>query len=259
VTHVILAAQVDAWLDGELALGEAQELEAHLASCPDCAHYRDERLELRVAIRSALPRLEASNLLRSKVAGTLREARRRESGGRTGPAWSRIAVAASLVLVAVGSWQLGLRQAAGTSLADEVLRTHVRSLMPGHLTDIQSTDQHTVKPWFNGVLDYSPPVWDFAGRGYPLIGGRLEYIGDRRVAALVYGRRKHFITALVWPAGREGAGGSPGTRQGIHLLHWSTPSFVYWVASDLGLPELTEFSRLIQQADSAAAVPSEPS
>jgi anti-sigma factor RsiW len=134
-----------------------------------------------------------------------------------------------------------------------VLTSHVRSLMPGHLTDVLSTDQHTVKPWFNGKVDFSPPVYDFAGRGYPLIGGRLDYLAGRPVAALVYGRRQHLINVFLWPAHRGPAGGPDvSSGQGYHLLHWTTPEYTYWVASDLGLPELREFAGLLRQADSTA-------
>jgi anti-sigma factor RsiW len=253
VNHTVLATQVDAWLDGELASVEAGELESHLAQCPECARYRDERLELRAAIRSALPTFEASDALRNRVRLALRTPAAKSRPHPSSLGWRWVALAASLVVVAFGSWQLALQHAAAGVLADEVLRSHVRSLMPGHLTDVLSSDQHTVKPWFDGVLDYSPPVYDFAGRGYPLIGGRLEYLAGRPVATLVYGRRKHLISVLVWPSGRGASGGSPGFRQGFHLLHWTTPDYVYWVASDLGIAELTELSRLIQQSDSAAA------
>jgi anti-sigma factor RsiW len=111
-----------------------------------------------------------------------------------------------------------------------------------------------VKPWFNGRLDYSPPVHDFAAQGYPLLGGRLDYIDGRSVAVLAYGRRQHLINVFLWPAAR-GAGNAPGSRdrQGYHLLHWSTAEYAYWVVSDLGVAELNEFARMVQQADSAAA------
>jgi anti-sigma factor RsiW len=128
--------------------------------------------------------------------------------------------------------------------------------MPGHLTDVLSSDQHTVKPWFNGRLDFSPPVYDFAGRGYPLLGGRLDYVHRQAVAALVYGRRQHLINLFVWPASRRPTeAATPMTVQGYHLLHWTTADDSYWLASDLGLTELGDFARLVQQADSAAGLP----
>jgi anti-sigma factor RsiW len=138
-----------------------------------------------------------------------------------------------------------------------VLASHIRSLMPGHLTDVLSSDQHTVKPWFNGRLDFSPPVYDFAERGYPLLGGRLDYVDGRVVAALAYGRRQHLINVFLWPATRS-PGGAPLTRdrQGYHLLHWATTEYAYWLVSDLGPADLRDFARLVQQADSAGAVTS---
>ena len=248
MSHPNLESQLDAYLDGELAAVDARELEAHVAQCQECQEFRDRRLALRAAIKTRVPTFQASDVLRQRV----RAAVRKPSTSRPRP-WRSLAIAASLAVVAVGTWQLAARRSAGETLAGDVFTSHVRSLMPGHLTDVVSSDQHTVKPWFNGRLDYSPPVYDFAGRGYPLTGGRLDYVGDRPVAALVYSRRQHVINVVLWPTARGGAlGPTTQTRQGYHLLHWNTPAYAYWVVSDLGLTELREFSRLVQQADSAA-------
>ena len=253
--------ELDAYLDEELAGMDARELEAHLAGCAACARQRDERLALRAAIRSQVPRFPAPAALRTRVQAAVRAAaspsptvsargRRRFAVGSW---WRPLAVAASLVVVALGSWRVAQRREADQLLAQELLQSHVRSLMPGHLTDVPSSDQHTVKPWFNGRLDFSPPVSDFAGAGYPLLGGRLDYVDGRAVAALVYGRRQHVINVFVWPAGRgSDAGPTALTQQGYHVLHQVTPDYTYWVVSDLGLVELREFAGLLVRGDSAA-------
>ena len=246
MTHPNLELQLDAYLDGELAEAERSELESHLAQCPECTRFLDSRLALRSAIKARIPALRAPDTLRRRVRSLQRRA-------RMPVLWRSLAVAASLAVVAFGGWRLGRQRGGGETIADEVFTSHVRSLMPGHLTDVQSSDQHTVKPWFNGKLDYSPPVYDFAGRGYPLLGGRLEYVGGRPVGALVYGRRQHLINVLLWPSDRGAAGAATETRQGYHVLHWATPDYTYWAVSDLGLAELREFEQLLQQADSAAA------
>jgi anti-sigma factor RsiW len=254
VTHPEMEVQVDAYLDGELAPTEAAELVAHVAECPACARFRDERLALRKAIGAQIPRFEAPDTLRLQLRAALRE----EAGVRParhrntnfGRQW--MALAATIAAVAFGGWRLGVVHTRASALADEVFTSHVRSLMPGHLSDVVSSDQHTVKPWFNGRLDFSPPVHDFAGRGYPLLGGRLDYLHGREVAALVYGRRQHIINVFLWPEGGPRDEPAPVLRQGYHLLHWTTPEYTYWVASDLGLSELTEFAKLVQLGDSAA-------
>jgi anti-sigma factor (TIGR02949 family) len=254
MTHSELELQMDAYLDGELASQDAREVETHLNACPDCARLHDARIALGAAIRAEIPALRAPEDLRIRIRGALRSAAI-SPARRTAPplGWRWLALAASLALVAGGSWQLASNRAAGDSLTEQVLTSHIRSLMPGHLTDVVSSDQHTVKPWFNGKLDFSPSVSEFAGRGYPLIGGRLEYLGGRPVAALVYGRRQHLINVFLWPASR-GASAGPGeaARQGYHLLHWATPEYTYWVVSDLGMAELREFARLLREGDSAA-------
>jgi anti-sigma factor RsiW len=256
VNHPNFAAQVDVYLDGELAADDARALEMHLAQCPECARFRDRRLGLRAAIVTGVPIFQAPAALRERVVTAARSAQESTRASRrfTMPTlWRPLAVAASLAVVAFGSWTLALQRAAGEALADDVLSSHIRSLMPGHLTDVLSSDQHTVKPWFNGRLDFSPPVYDFAGRGYPLLGGRIDYVGGRPVAALVYGRRQHLINVFVWPAARGPGGPAARTDQGYHELHWMTGDYTYWVVSDLGVAELRDFAQLLRQADSTVA------
>jgi anti-sigma factor RsiW len=168
--------------------------------------------------------------------------------------WPMAASFACGLLVALSATTLLGTARNQDDIDQQLLSAHIRSLMPNHLMDVASTDQHTVKPWFNGKLDFSPPVYDFAGRGYPLVGGRLDYVDGRPVAALVYGRRRHLINVFLWPtpSGRVGER-TTLTRQGYHLLHWTTPEYRYWVVSDLGLPELNQFVDLLRQADSASA------
>ena len=255
MSHPNVDSQLDTYLDGELPAMETASLEAHLASCAACGRFRHRRLALRQAIAGQLPRFQAPEALPGRVRAALRElsGSRRAHPAAASPAWRWLVLAASLAVVAVGGWRLGTNHTAAERLADEVFASHVRSLMPGHLTDVLSSDQHTVKPWFNGKLDFSPPVYDFSGRGYPLLGGRLDYVNGRPVAALVYGRRQHVINVFVWPVRGPERGATGLGRQGYHLLHWATPEYAYWAASDLGLRELHDFARLLKLGDSAAA------
>jgi anti-sigma factor RsiW len=258
VSHPGVEAQIDLSLDGELPAAEAAELEAHLAGCTGCGRFRDQRLALRAGIVEQIPRFEAPEALEERMRAEWCRSSPPAVMPRAlaAPLWRGLALAAALVVVAMGSWRLAVSRTGAALLADQVLASHVRSLMPGHLTDVASSDQHTVKPWFNGKLDFSPPVSDFAGLGYPLLGGRLDYLHGRAVAALVYGRRQHLVNVFVWPAGGREAGGT-GSRflRGYHVLHWATLDYEYWVASDLGISELSDFAELIKSADSAAVPP----
>lgn len=250
--------QLGAYLDGELGEAPARDLEAHLRQCTTCTRAYERQLALREAMTEHAPSLPAPAQLRAGIRQAIRAAVRPAAARRL-PEWRWLAAAAVLVATVGGTWQLAAHRAAGEMLTGELVASHVRSLIGSHLTDVASTDQHTVKPWFNGRLDYSPSVYDFAGRGYPLIGGRLDYVADRAVAALVYGRRQHVINVFLWPRERGPTAGAPAvTRQGYHMLHWTAPDYSYWVVSDLGSAELREFARLLQDADSAARGPATP-
>ena len=135
---------------------------------------------------------------------------------------------------------------AGVGAMPDVVAAHIRALQPGHLVDVASTDRHTVKPWFDGRLDYAPPVRDFAGAGFPLVGGRLDYVAGRPVAALVYGRQKHLIDVFVWPGASAGSGGAV---QGYNVIAWAQGGMNYRAVSDLNARELGELAGLLRRPE----------
>ncbi|HEV2687560.1 MAG TPA: hypothetical protein VGV35_03370, partial [Bryobacteraceae bacterium] len=187
--------------------------------------------------------------LKPRVDAALRRAARSDAPSRRVP-WSMLAIAAGLLLAGIFLGRfLPLRSQPDTRdlLAQEVLDSHLRSLMPGHLADVQSSDRHTVKPWFNGKLDFSPAVNDFAGQGFPLTGGRLDSVDGRTVAVLVYQRRLHVINLYLWPApGSPPNGVTENTRQGYHMLHWTGDGQNWWLASDVSADELRTLAGLLR-------------
>jgi anti-sigma factor RsiW len=155
-------------------------------------------------------------------------------------------VAASLVVVGFGlgwtvpGWREGLAE---REQARQVLDAHLRSLQATHLTDVASTDQHVVKPWFVGKLDFAPAVVDLAADGFPLVGGRLDVVGGRSVAALVYARRKHVINVFVWPAERSDSVPRSSAQRGYTLIRWTRSGLCFWAVSDVDAPELEDLAR----------------
>jgi anti-sigma factor RsiW len=255
-----LEPRIGAYLDDELDAPARREVERHLGECPACRVLHARRRALGAALRERLPAFAAPDVLRGRLEGALLAARAVPKASSPDAAvvrrWRWTAVAAAALLAVTTGYGVLAPRGGGSpdeAIAHDVLSSHVRSLMPEHLTDVASNDQHNVKPWFNGRLDYSPPVHDLAPHGFPLVGGRLDYVGGRPVAALVYQRRKHVINLWVWPEERAGQRAPEVTRQGYHLLRWTHAGMTRWAVSDLSGDELREFVRLEQQVDSVAA------
>jgi len=261
------------YLDGELDLVRSLEIEEHLKTCPECSQELRRHQTLRKAFRSSALYERAPRGLEARIRASLAneaggvEAATADAGGEVRPptdakvvsmpisprrvALNWIAIAAAVLLAAFIGWRLIPRSdnyTRGELTAQEIVASHIRSLQPGHLMDVQSTDQHTVKPWFNGRLDFAPNVKDFAEQGYPLVGGRLDYVTSRSVAALVYQRRQHLINLYEWP---EESSSDQAVRavslQGYNMLIWRRGGIYYCAVSDLNPSELREFSQMMQQ------------
>lgn len=239
------------YLDGELDASRSAEFERHLENCRECATALQTEESLHSAIQRGGLYEQAPFSLRKKIRAELDRATAAPVVKRI-PAWRWMAVAASILLIASISWYVWPRNeavvAAAPFTAAEMIDAHIRSLQPGHLMDIASTDQHTVKPWFSGKLDYAPPVRDFSEQGFPLIGGRLDALGGRNVAVLVYQRRKHIINVFVLPTKEPDTPiHPPGLRQGYQWFHWRRQGMEYCAVSDVSVDDLHELAQLIYQ------------
>jgi anti-sigma factor RsiW len=247
-----------ALLDGELDAGHAREVEAHVAGCAGCSEKLAAFRALRDAMAGAVLKPQAPAALRGRIEAALplpsararagasvvplRPSRRSFFGGFAAGAVASGALAASIALTM-------FRNDQEQTIANEVVSAHVRSLQAGHLMDVETSDRHTVKPWFEGKVDVAPPVIDLTADGFTLLGGRLDYIDGEPVASVVYRRRQHVINLFV--AQRLGTAHAAVTArsvQGYNVRHWSEQGLEFWAVSDLDPEELGDFVRKISAA-----------
>jgi anti-sigma factor RsiW len=245
-----------ALIDGELDAGHAREVEAHIATCPACAAELAAVRELKQAMAGAQLHYTAPSALRQRIEAALPPAQPRIQA-----APSRRSVlrgfamgSAASAIAATGLVAIVLRNDDQQRIESEIVSAHLRSLQAGHLIDVVSTDQHTVKPWFNGRLDVSPPVIDLTAQGFTLIGGRLDYVDAHAIGAVVYRRRQHVINLFVaQTANTESRGPKMETIQGFNIRRWSDRGLNYWAVSDLAADELAEFGDKFESAMKSSA------
>ena len=245
---------IHGYLDGELDLARSVEVEQHMHECEICARAYRSQTTLRSSLKNDSLYYAAPDKLKKRVQASLRK--EAKSGMLPqGLGWRWLTVGASLafmLLIGVVVWRLvptSIGPSGDELLAQEIVSNHVRSLqLENHRIDVISEDPHTVKPWFDGKVDFAPPVKDFDNQGFHLYGGRLEYLKNRPVATLIYQRRLHYINLFIWPAEQAGSRGEVTLqRQGYNLIHWTSSGMNYWAISDLNSVELQEFARLVQE------------
>ena len=239
---------IDSFADGELDIVNHVSLEAHLEDCVSCDHEYRNAIALKNALSDKEFYFQAPTELRTKVITSLNKTEQRSFFDKLrGWQLTQVLAGAMVLAIAILSAIVIFRPANSSQelVANEVVSAHIRSLMLDHAIDVVSTDQHTVKPWFEGKLDFSPPVTDFAQQGFTLVGGRLDYVGGRPVAALVYQRRQHVINIFIYPSQDAPADGV-SSRQGFNVVRWTKNGMTFWAVSDLNSAELQSFAELLQ-------------
>jgi anti-sigma factor RsiW len=237
------------YIDGELDAARAADFERHLLSCPECTSTLESQETLRASIQQAGLYERAPEALRRKMEVQYRA----PAPVNVVPVRPRVrptqwlALAAALIL----AFFIGVRLLPGrggqTELASSIVDAHLRSLQPGHLVDVVSTDQHTVKPWFDGKVDFAPPVRDLASDGFPLQGGRLDIVKGRQVAVLVYGRRKHVVNVFIWPTTDPDVSPQSGSQLGYNWIDWRKGGMEMCAVSDVSAPDLNELHKLLTE------------
>lgn len=236
--------KIDAYADDELSPSEARTVNQHLASCSDCARAHAELVALSRSIKEGLVRHRAPDVLKARIRSAVLAEPARVPKTGIGTSWMRMAAAAVLVAAFSSAATLAVVNARGArpSVESDVVASHIRSLIPGHLTDVVSTSQHNVKPWFNGRVDLSPAVPSLDSAGFPLVGGRVDYVGGRVVPVTVYSRRQHMINVYAWPVeGGRVIAPEHFAERGYHVVRWTSGGIELWAVSDLNAPELDQF------------------
>jgi anti-sigma factor RsiW len=235
------------YIDGELVADEAAAVRDHLATCADCAREHAALSATSHRLKEALVRHAAPDVLKARIRSALvqPDAFTPVSDARPIRRWSPVRFAAAGFVIAAFSSALTFAAvrtgAPAQTVREDLLASHIRSLMPGHLTDVVSTNQHNVKPWFNGRVDLSPPVPSLDSAGFPLVGGRLDYVDGRPVAVTVYSRRQHIINVYSWPSRSGTASSTAAAEHGYNLVEWRRDGVDLWAVSDLNRAELDQF------------------
>jgi anti-sigma factor RsiW len=242
-----------ALIDGELDAGHAREIEAHIATCANCAAKLAAFRQMSQQVAGAGLRYTAPASLRQRIEAALPRAPRVSNvtpmPSRRGVLRGFALGSAVSAIAATGLFAVVLRKDDELRIESEIVSAHLRSLQAGHLIDVVSSDQHTVKPWFNGKLDVSPPVIDLTAQGFTLIGGRLDYVDERAIGAVVYKRRAHVINLFVaQTSATERRSATIDTVQGFNIRRWRDHGLNYWAVSDVGIDELAEFGEKFEAA-----------
>ncbi|MBI1189199.1 MAG: anti-sigma factor [Tepidisphaera sp.] len=253
--HHVMDDLLQGLFDDELDPKTAHQVRVHVSTCEQCAARLAAREQLRAALQSQPLRRPAPPALAANILVSLPDehATPQTSPQPTpitrAPRWAFAALAACFIFAFATLWLATSQAPYRLSGTSEVVSAHIRSLMASHLADVATSDQHTVKPWFAGKLDFSPPVTDFADKGFPLTGGRLDYLADQPAAAIVYTHRKHIINFFVTPVAARASAGikAPALTEdrGYHTIAWSDGAMRYWLVSDLNPNELADLARLL--------------
>jgi anti-sigma factor RsiW len=239
---------LNAYVDGELDSTGSLGVEDHVRGCASCLAEVENLHSLALAIEEGALRFKAPPRLKRNIQAAIQAAD--PAVRRPFFDWRWVGALASALFIVASIWVASQwsRSSAETQLVNDIVSSHVRSMMANHITDVPSSDSHTVKPWFSGKLDYSPPAKDLTPQGFRLIGGRLDYLDGRPVAAVVYQRNQHFINLFVWPSTDSAIKQQDQlTRQGYNLIHWTSSGMTYWLVSELNLTELQECARLLKE------------
>jgi anti-sigma factor RsiW len=235
---------LNAYVDGELDSAGSLGVEKHVQGCASCLTDVENLHALASEIENGGLRFTAPQRLKTNVQAAISEANPAPTRSIFNWRWASAVAAAVLIVFVSMQWLRPSQE----MLVNEIVSSHVRSMMANHITDVASSDRHTVKPWFGGKLDYSPPVKDLTEQGFRLVGGRLDYVDSRPVAALVYQRSQHLINLFVWPSNNTVTKQEDQlTRQGYNLIHWTQSGMSYWLVSELNLAELGECARLLKE------------